>query len=74
VVKRVSIGSIWTEVARIHLKRRPIRPILVFMDPSSTIQSAGSQATGIIGIAIVLSIFVMALKLATPARKRVSID
>jgi hypothetical protein len=47
---------------------------MVFMDSSSTVQSAGSQATGIIGMAIVLSIFVMALKLAAPVRKRVSID
>ena len=45
---------------------------MVFMDSSSTVQSAGSQATGIIGAAIVLSIFVMALKLAVPVRKRVT--
>jgi hypothetical protein len=45
---------------------------MVFMDSSSTVQSAGSQATGVIGMAIVLSIFVMALKLAVPLRKRIT--
>jgi hypothetical protein len=44
---------------------------MVFMDQSSVVQSAGSQTQGIIGMAILLSILVMALKLAVPVRKRV---
>jgi hypothetical protein len=44
---------------------------MAFMDQSSMVQSAGSQTTGIIGMAILLSILVMALKLAIPVRKRV---